>query len=458
MTMQAYQFDLRPRDSFEVIRHFELSQAHLEILNRLYAPLIGTHAIGLYHYLNQFVSENNQELLTHYIIMNELKVNLLDFRKTMDYLEGIGLLKSFVRHQSDNSNFIYELIQPPTAYQFFNDPMLSVFLFSEVDKKRFVQLKQYFEQDRKDLTNYQNITHKFTEVFKMPNKDIKIDSQNIKSSQYYKGLDLSNEHFDFELLKELLQHHFISSEIVTDEAKALILQLATLYGLTVEAMKRMILNSITSAQTLSFEELRKQARSYYLIEHEQQLPKLAINADKYYDSESQHTRDNSTNTKQDEWLSSLDNISPVDMLSSWSGSEPTHQQKLMIEELVSREKLPLGVINILLQFVMLKNEMMLPKKYIFEVASNWKKLGISNAKEAYERALKMNEPKQVERKPQNAKNRYYGKQIVSREKTPKWLENRDTAKRQEKIKKKDDNLEKDRQQFLEQLKKDWGDD
>ena len=99
----------------------------------------------------------------------------------------------------------------------------------------------------------------------MPNKDIKIDSQNIKSSQYYKGLDLSNEHFDFELLKELLQHHFISSEIVTDEAKALILQLATLYGLTVEAMKRMILNSITSAQTLSFEELRKQARSYYLM-------------------------------------------------------------------------------------------------------------------------------------------------------------------------------------------------
>ena len=66
------------------------------------------------------------------------------------------------------------------------------------------------------------------------------------------------------------------------------------------------------------------------------MPKLAINADKYYDSESQHTRDNSTNTKQDEWLSSLDNISPVDML-SWSGSEPTHQQKLMIEELVSRK-------------------------------------------------------------------------------------------------------------------------
>ena len=33
----------------------------------------------------------------------------------------------------------------------------------------------------------------------------------------------------------------------------------------------------------------------------------------------------------------------------------------MVEELIEREKLSFGVINILLQFVMLKNEMKLPK-------------------------------------------------------------------------------------------------
>ena len=51
----------------------------------------------------------------------------------------------------------------------------------------------------------------------------------------------------------------------------------------------------------------------------------------------------------------------------------------MVEELIEREKLSFGVINILLQFVMLKNEMKLPKSYIFEIASNWKKLGIKTA-------------------------------------------------------------------------------
>ena len=61
------------------------------------------------------------------------------------------------------------------------------------------------------------------------------------------------------------------------------------------------------------------------------------------------------------------------MLASWSGSEPTQSQKSMIEELMNREKMNFGVINILLQFVMLKEDMKLPKSYIFEIASNWNK-------------------------------------------------------------------------------------
>ena len=83
--------------------------------------------------MNQFIDEVEDTILTHYTIMNELKINLLEFREYMDLLEGIGLIKTFVKHDSNQSMFIYELIQPPTAYQFFNDPMLSIYLYNEVD-------------------------------------------------------------------------------------------------------------------------------------------------------------------------------------------------------------------------------------------------------------------------------------------------------------------------------------
>ena len=62
----------------------------------------------------------------------------------------------------------------------------------------------------------------------------------------------------------------------------------------------------------------------------------------------------------------------------------------MIEDLIEREKLSFGVINVLLQYVMLKEDMKLPKTYILEIASNWKKKGIKTAEQAYQQAMKVN--------------------------------------------------------------------
>lgn len=460
MGLNSFELGLRPQDSFEVIQDFYLNSQHLEILNRLFTPLIGPQAIGLYHFMHQF-SIDIEQPLTHYVIMNELKENLIDFRNQMDLLEAIGLMKSFVKHDEQQTHFIYQLIQPPSASQFFNDPMLSVFLYSEVDKKRYQVLKKHFEQTFRDLTQYQQTTRKFTDVFKVPNRILDIDTQDIPKASEYQGLDLSNESFDFDMLKQMLHNHFISNEIVTKDAKSLIIQLATLYGLTADAMKHIILNSITSAQQLSFEEMRKQARSYYLIEHENQLPKLELNKSiKQSENSNQSNEIPNPENDTEQWLQLLEQTSPIDMLASWSESEPTLSQKNMIEELIHREKMNFGVINILLQFVMLKEDMKLPKSYIFEIASNWKKKGITTAKQAYEYALKVNQPKpSYENKSQPYQGYNRKSKLVSREKTPKWLEERDNPNATELSKdEKDEQFEKDRQAFLEQLNKDWEED
>ena len=261
----------------------------------------------------------------------------------------------------------------------------------------------------------------------------------------------------------MLRHHFISDEIITKEARDLIVQLATLYGLTEDAMKRIILNSITSNQQLSYEEMRKHARSYYLIEHNQQLPELETKASNQNEVNSNNQSVSSSQpTSNDDWFQLLEETSPVDMLASWSESEPTFQQKKMIEELVEREKLNFGVINILLQFVMLKNEMKLPKTYILEIASNWKKLGIKTAKEAYNYALKANESKsEYKGNDQRQSRKRYSKsrEIVSREKTPRWLKNRGQENTdKETTKEEQEQFEKERAAFREQLKRDWEED
>ena len=39
------------------------------------------------------------------------------------------------------------------------------------------------------------------------------------------------------MLRQMLNHHFISNEIIDKEAKNLIIQLATLYGITEDGMR-----------------------------------------------------------------------------------------------------------------------------------------------------------------------------------------------------------------------------
>src|SRR5699024_12677689 len=128
------------------------------------------------------------------------------------------------------------------------------------------------------------------------------------------------------------------------ECKDQITHISTLNSIKTKEMKLIILKSITSAQELSFEEMRKHTRTYYLIEHEQQLPKLNAKKSNYINDDNtenkNHIKDDSKN-----WLKQLDETSPIDMLASWSESEPTTQQKYMVEELIEREQLLFDVIN-----------------------------------------------------------------------------------------------------------------
>src|SRR5699024_7687240 len=192
-----------------------------------------------------------------------------------------------------------------------------------------------------------------------------------------------------------------------------------------------------------------------LIEHEQQLPKLNAKKSNYINDDNTENK-NHTKGDSNHWLKQLDETSPIDMLASWSESEPTTQQKYMVEELIEREQLPFGVINILLQFVMLKEDMKLPKTYIFEIASNWKKKGIKTAEEAYQYAKKVNQP--TSNQSNKTKNgSYKPKQLVSREMTPKWLEERDSKDTKNKSLKnytnqdEDEALKRNREELLKRL-------
>ena len=63
-------FGIRPQDPFNVLQPDKLSETQLEVLNRLMTPLIGTQAVGIYHYLSQFANLDSNQSISHYVIMS----------------------------------------------------------------------------------------------------------------------------------------------------------------------------------------------------------------------------------------------------------------------------------------------------------------------------------------------------------------------------------------------------
>ncbi|MBC9873749.1 DnaD domain protein [Macrococcoides bohemicum] len=450
--MQHYFTELNGTDQFTVTTNYISTHLTEDVLKTLYTPLIGIECVGVYQFLSQFLNDYNQVSndYTHYIFLSELKMNLSHFEVIRKRLEAIGLLKTYMRIDDSNQKFIYKLISPVMPAQFFNDPMLSVFLYQQVGKHRYQVLKSRYFTNNIDYDGYRDISSKYMDVFGTPKSPepvvFEYNSEIIKQSDPY-GIPIHHQTFDFDMLETLLAQNLITSEQLPKKTRDLISQLAALYDIAPTEMRQIILKSLTSNQTISHEELRKNARDFYKIEHDGALPTLQFQEQ----SDNIKPEDKEASTLLN-WFEKLDTTSPIDMLTSFSKSEPTLKQKRMIESILEREQLPYGVFNILIQYVLFTKDMKLPQAYIEEIASNWKKQNLKTSQEAYH-FVKSMDKKRTERKDKSSRPKQY--LPPSKEMTPKWLTDEPIASN-----KIDENvdLEAERRKLQQELNQLWEED
>ena len=71
---------------------------------------------------------------THHHLMTSLRVKMDSIVTARKKLEGVGLLKTFVK-KGDVNNYVYEMFSPISASEFFNHPILNIVLYNNVGKK-----------------------------------------------------------------------------------------------------------------------------------------------------------------------------------------------------------------------------------------------------------------------------------------------------------------------------------
>jgi replication initiation and membrane attachment protein len=391
--------EMLPVDRYEVTSNGLLYEYDRKVLTLLYQPLIGPIAYSLYMTLWSQIDENRltADGSSHHALMNVMDSNLKQIYDARLKLEGIGLLSTYVRTEEGLRSFVYEIKPPITPSQFFLDGMLNVYLYRKVGKNQFLKLKRFFSDEHflDKEKGYENVTRSFQEVFDsaVPGspsshmvEDLRLEEQRVYLDRATsETIKVDEEHFDFELLYAGLSEVLVPKRAINKKVREAIAKLSFLYGIDPIQMKNIVISAVDESNEIQIDELRKSARDWYQLNYSDQLPLLI---DKIQPLP-HVTKVEEPKTQEEKLVHYLEKTSPRQLLIDISGGgEPAKSDLQIVEDVMFQQKLLPGVVNVLIQYVLLKTDMKLTKAYVDKIASHWARKKVQTVSEAMDLAKK----------------------------------------------------------------------
>ncbi len=397
-----------PADSYLVVNKSFLNENDRKLLTTLYQPIIGTVAICLYFTLWSDLNKTNiiSNEFTHHHLMNSMGLKLDEIVIARKKLEALGLLKTFFKEGNIN-NYIYELYSPLSPLEFFSNPILSSSLLASIGKKEYQMLISYFKPLKLNISEFENITSSFSDIYKMDIKTIEDVTEKDIISKEKNDISI-NDVLDFDYIKESIPKGILSNNAFSASLIKLLNRLAYLYNFDNDTMIELLKNSINEKGTFNEEKLKKNCKNLFSFENDG-IPKLIFKSKNDVKVDNKNIKD----IKQ-KLIECFECTTPYDFLKAkYGGSKPTSKDISLVESLLVDQELNPGVVNVLIDYVLRTNEKKLNKNLVQAIASQWKMCNITTVKDAMKQAEK------EYRKINQAKEKKNIKKIET-EKLPNW--------------------------------------
>ena len=366
---------LLPADTYMVVNKSLLSEEDKLVLNMLYMPLIGNTSIALYNTLYNELKANNyvSNEFTHHHLVTYLGENIENIKKARIKLEGVGLIKTYCMEGNVNS-YVYELYSPLSVNEFFNNPIFSTVLSTNVGENEFKRLKNYFRVPKVSLLNYVDITYPFDMAFKSVNIQNFNESEDIIKKE--KGIIKFSNEYDFDTLISSIPKNLFNSKSLTKSVKELIINLSFLYKLSPMDMADIVKVSLNEKGLINKDLLKENVRKFYKYNTNNKSVTLLFKSDRV-------STINKENTAMNRLIKVFESTNPYDFLKNKNnGAKPTSKDMQILEMILIELEIPPSVCNVLIDFILKTQNNRLVKSYVEVVASEWKRANLTTAKDA----------------------------------------------------------------------------
>ncbi|WP_167629532.1 replication initiation and membrane attachment family protein [Listeria valentina] len=432
--MTEFWMELRPVDGYKVKAEGVITEFDRKVLLKLYQPLMGANALSLYFSLLEEVEENKlwSKAKPHSQLLTSLGISLKAFFEARLKLEGLGLVRSYKKAGLEDQTFVYELLAPLSPRQFFEDGLLNIYLFSQVGHKRYQELQQLFVDQKFDSTGYSDVTRNFQDVFepfrggdKTP--EIPVEAEFIEAKAATE-IQLDSKEFDWTYFYELLSPNMLSREQITEPVKDTILKMHAIYQVEESDIPSFLYRSLDARGVIQLEQLRKIIRESYQLKHHN-LPKLSTK--QRVESTQAETQPKPEVNDEEALQVYLESVTPFQLLIDIAdGAEPAETDLRVIEEVMTKQNLPQPVMNVLIEYVLLRLDGKISRNYMMTIAAHWKRKNVKTAKEAMELALAEHEKyKRLQEEPEEKRKFNRASQFSSKKRTevlPDWFNKEET--------------------------------
>ncbi len=446
--MAALYKELQPVDAYKIQLLHPFTDYDRQLLTLFYQPLIGPSAMSLFMTLWADVERGEEQEYNHYHLMNILTMPLEPVFEARISLEAIGLLRTFVKKDGEARLYLYELLAPLEAKEFFNDPLLSTFLFSKIGEQAYRNLRSRYTTKVSDTKGFNEVSRTFLDVYQPVTNGSTIEvnqSNDVIGRKEPVGVPFVNDNFDFNLLESGLSEQMVPRSALSSVPREIISKLAFLYSLNPLDMQKVVMMALDEDMQLPEVRLRRAAADFYKMSISKQAPVL----ERVFSKPVTPVDQSEKLSREDELLYYLDNTAPVDMLRDLNDKEPLSVDVQLAERLINTHDLPIGVVNVLLQYVHIRNDGKITNNYVERIASHWMNKKVATAKEALEFSRDEHD-KYMQWKNEGQKAPSYSRGSKREEMVPEWFYKKDEPTK-EIPKAKNPDIEERRRKLREEL-------
>lgn len=410
-----------PREFYSVTFVEVPSLDSLLSLSRLYLPLIGRDAFALYMtLLSQSMVKNPEQVTSHDTLFQATSLNGAPFRKARERLEGMVLLKTFVKNSYEfGKEYFYRLKMPLSFSQFFAEPLFSGMLLNQVGQRAFDLLVEDYQRFSAEVSGMEDVSKKFMEVYTFDLNVLNKEDERLHKARQKTVLEGPEVNFDIEFFQQMMRKQGLSFSSDKQDIERL-KSLHSLFGFTEVELLNEAKNFARAGVVLDISKLNE-----HLKEKELNISR------KQMENNEEGLQQNLFSAVELKVIDEARNLSPMDYLKNiyqQKGGMVTKSELELLtdldKELTRRgqkfgNKIKIEAINVLINYVLvIQRHSSLPRNYVFTILDDWMQKGVTDAPSAVLHLREMVETQKMRKKKKYDNSRSFGKKV---EKIPEWM-------------------------------------